>query len=517
MAKVGIAAGSQIAAAAGAEIANQGGNAVDAALAAALVSMSTDLGVMAPGAGGFITLWPPAGEPVVIDAYAEVPGRGLKHGHMGQGAFEVTFDYGGPMSNVVGYGAVATPGIFAGLGVASERYGLLPWRRVVDPAIRWVEEGFPLTGGAAEYLRYTHEAIFSWHPDSYRTLHHADGSLLQAGERVHIPELGASLRQIAEAGWEAFYTGDIGQRMAAEVQNNGGLLTAADLAAYRAICRSPLELQVGEWTVITNPPPAIGGACLGAMLLLLDHRCQGQGSQAALQTLIEVQRAVLDYRTHRLNHAVPNDDAVATLLDLAKGGNARGLMQSPSTIHVSAVDDRGWACSITASAGYGSGAMVSGTGLWLNNSLGEVDLHPQGIEGLSPGTRLSSNMAPTIARHADGTALAIGSPGASRITTAITQVLHHFIHNNMDLASSIAAPRLHVEVAAHDGLRLVFEPGLSMSALDKSVLADFELYPFADVSMYFGGVQASLWHPQLGIISVADSRRAGGAAQGSDA
>ncbi|MEO1147065.1 MAG: gamma-glutamyltransferase, partial [Cyanobacteria bacterium J06638_22] len=194
MPNVTIAAGSQIAADAGARIANQGGNAVDAALAAATVAMCTDLGVMAPGASGFIAIWPSTHFPVVIDAYADVPGRGLASAQLGQGAKDVIFDYGGPTRSVIGHGSVATPGIFAGLGLASQHYGALPWRSLLAPAIEWTEQGFPLTGGAVEYLRYTHKEIFSWHPQSYRTLHHSDGSPLQAGEMVQIPELANSLR-----------------------------------------------------------------------------------------------------------------------------------------------------------------------------------------------------------------------------------------------------------------------------------------------------------------------------------
>ena len=516
MAEVCIAAGSQIAADAGARVASQGGNAVDAALAAALVSMSTDLGVMAPGAGGFVTIWPENDEPVVIDAYAEMPGRGLADPEIGQGAFRVTFDYGGPMSNVIGYGSVATPGIFAGLGLASTRFGALPWPEVMVPAIEWAERGFPLTGGAAEYLRYTHEAIFSWHSESYRALHHQDGSPLQAGETVYISGLADSLRLIAREGWEAFYVGEIGQRMAAEVQENGGLLTAEDLKAYRAICREPIRFGLGDWEVVTNPFPAIGGACLAAILLLLEQYSSGpseHNNPDSLQRLIEVQRAVLDYRVQTWSPSGNKQDAIAQMIDLARQGSLQRLTQSPSTIHISAVDADGLACSITASAGYGSGAMVSGTGLWLNNSLGEIDLNPQGLKDLPPGTRLSSNMAPTIARRPDGTTLAVGSPGASRITTAIAQVLYNFVHLDMDLATAIAAPRIHVEIV-DQALRLAFEPGLSIQGLSTNALADFSLIPFPAPSMYFGGVQAALWNPQMGLCAAADARRAGGVARG---
>jgi gamma-glutamyltranspeptidase/glutathione hydrolase len=508
MAEVTVAAGSQIAANAGAAVANQGGNAVDAALAAALVSMCTDLGVMAPGASGFIAIWPVDGEPIVIDAYAEMPGQGLENPQFGQGTFTATFDYGGPISNIVGYGSVATPGIFAGLGLASDQYGTLPWRDVVAPAIQWTDRGFPLTGGAAEYLRYTHDAIFSWHPDSYRALHHSDGSPLQEGEIVHIFGLADSLRLIAEQGTEVFYTGPLGQRMAAEVQANGGLLTREDLAGYQAIPRKPIRLQFGDWEVATNPSPAIGGACLAAMLLLLDQRACSLGSCPSVHHLVEVQKAVLDYRTRALDGLDNNAEAVHQMLQLARQGNIQSLVKSPSTIHISAVDSYGLACSISASAGYGSGAMISGTGLWLNNSLGEVDLHPQGLKGLPPGTRLASNMAPTVARRSDGAMLAIGSPGASRITTAIAQVLLNFVHRDLDLAAAIAYPRLHVEVIDQI-LRLAFESGLAIPELPA-----FALQPFDGPSMYFGGVQAAFWHPQAELKAAADARRAGGVAQG---
>jgi gamma-glutamyltranspeptidase/glutathione hydrolase len=507
MAIVTIAAGSQIAADAGATIAHQGGNAVDAALAAALVSMTTDVGVMAPGASGFLTIWAPKQSPVVIDAYATRPGLGLASLPTQPSTREVFFDYGGRMSNLVGYGSVATPGIFRGLGLASEHYGQLPWDRIMGPAIDWAERGFPLTGGAAEYLRYTHEAIFSWHPQSYQALHHADGSVLQTGEIVHIPDLADSLRMMAERGVETFYTGELGQRMAAEIQQNDGLLTAEDLATYQAVERSPLCVPFGDWEIATNPPPAIGGACLAAMLLLLNHDPSRSGDETLTQQLIDIQKAVLTYRSLHLDGAADLPQAVNHLLDLARRDTLHDWLKSPSTIHISAVDTDGLACSISASAGYGSGVMIEGTGLWLNNSLGEIDLHPQGVAELAPGERLVSNMAPTIARRSDGAVLAIGSPGASRITTAIAQVLLNLIQRDMDLESAIAYPRLHVE-RINEQLRLAFEPGLPIAQT-----AEMQRYPFPTTSMYFGGVQVALWEPQTGLKACADARRAGAIAQ----
>lgn len=510
MSRVIVASGSQIAADAGAAIADRGGNAVDAALATALVSMCTEPGVIAPGASGFITIWAPEDHPIVIDAYAEMPGRGLEPKKSARRVREVFFDYGGGMRTLIGYGSIATPGILAGLAMAAEQYGNLPWAEIVEPARQWAERGFALPKISADYLVYTHEAIFGWNADSYRTLHHDDGSCLREGEIVHIRGLAESLQLIADRGAEVLYRGELARRIAAEIQAGEGLLTAADLAAYRAIERSPICIRFDDWEVVTNPPPAIGGACLAAMLLLLDNNSFAQWNSVAVKRMVAIQQAVLDYRNRHFDDVSSSSvvEAASRLLDLAGLGNPQELLKSPSTIHVSAVDRNGLACSVSASAGYGSGAMIADTGLWLNNSLGEVELHPSGLEGIPPGTRLTSNMAPTIARYKDGTVLAIGSPGASRITTAIAQVLVNYIHLGMSLDEAIAHPRLHVEV--FEGASTVaWEAGLKTDSIE-----GFVTRQFPQPSMYFGGVQAALWSPQDGLIAAADPRRTGGIACG---
>lgn len=503
MAELTIAAGTRIAAEAGTAIAGEGGNAVDAAIAAAVVSMCTDTGIMSPGCGAFITVWPPSDEPVVIDGYVEMPGRGVDDASLGQASHEVVFDYGGETHQRVGFGTIATPGGFAGLALASRRFGCLPWSRVLAPAIVWAEQGFPLTGGAAEYLSYTHEAIYSWHAESRRILHHPDGSPLAEGDLVRIPHLADTLKSIA--GDEAsLYGGELARRIASGVQVNGGLLGIEDLKAYRPIERSPVWAHIGEWDVATNPPPAVGGSCLAGMLLLLERFGPGDNLDQAVRHMVRAQRAILGYRADHLdgaNHALPR--RVEQLLALA-GAADPGLLSAPSTSHISVVDGEQLACAITASAGYGSGAMVDGTGFWLNNSLGELDLHTKGLSDLTPGTRLASNMAPTIAkRRSDGSVLAVGSPGASRITTAIAQVLANFAGNEMSVADAVKYPRLHVELA--DNRRTIaFEPGLPVKQME-----GLQPRPFPNRSMYFGGVQAVLWTPQEGLSGVADARRGG--------
>ena len=501
MSQVTIAAGTRTAAEAGAEVAAAGGNAVDAAIAAMATSVCTDTGIMSPGCGAFVSVWPPAGEPLVIDGYAAMPGRGLAAPAPGAATHEVVFDYGGETRQRVGYGSIATPGGFAGLALASSRFGRLPWSSLLAPVIERVERGFPLTGGAAEYLSFTHEAIYSWHPDSNRILHHDDGRPLGEGDIVRVPHLGDSLHAIA-ADSRALYGGDLGRRIADGVRANGGLLGIDDLSDYEALARAPVKVSFGDWEVVANPPPAIGGSCLAGMLLLFERLASDGGD--GVENMVTAQHAILGYRARCLDgaaQALPGE--VERMLSLAGLGD-HDMLGAPSTSHVSAIDADGLACAITASAGYGSGAMVGGTGFWLNNSLGEIDLLTRGVGGLEPGARLASNMAPTVARRrSDGAMLAIGSPGASRITTAIAQVLVNFAAAGMQLDEAVNHPRLHVEATAEPPT-IAFEPGLPVRPM-----RGLTPRPFAAPSMYFGGVQAVLWTPRDGLRGYADARRGG--------
>lgn len=511
MPRVSLAAPSQIAARAGAEVADAGGNAVDAALAATIAAAVTEPGMIGPGAGGFITVWPADGDPVVIDCYAEMPGRGIPDPAAAGFGRRISMAYGGGMETLVGHGSVATPGAFAGFGVASERFGSLPWGRLIDPAIRVTAAGFPLSPVAAAYLAYAAEPIFDHDPEGRAALHRPDGSRLGAGDTVRIEGLPEALQTIAEEGPGSWYGGTIGRRMAEAVRAGGGRLTLEDLEAYRAVIREPIVVPLDGWRVATNPAPAIGGAVLAAMLLLLGEGPVRVRTAEETIRMVEVQRAVLRYRAEHLDEPGDRSAPVRLLLDAARVGDHRRLLEAGSTVHTSAVDSDGLACSVTVSAGYGSGVVVPGTGLWLNNSLGELELQPHGLAGFRPGDRLPSNMAPTIARHGDGSVLAVGSPGASRITTALAQVLLNFVHAGMSLDDAVSHPRLHVEL--FEGRPTVaFEPGLPVEAS-----GDLAVRRFPGLSMYFGGVGAALWDPVAGHFEATDPRRSGATVAGGSA
>jgi len=500
---VAVASSTKLAADAGAIIADAGGNAVDAAVAAALVSITTEPAICALGAGGFLTIWPPAGDPVTIDGYIEMPGRGLSPERFGGGRRDVRIDFGGGVDLTVGHGSVGTPGGLAALSLASRKYGRLPWAEVVEPAYQDVKNGFALSVASHAYLEFAGQKVFGWNEPSQRVLHHADGTLRRPGETIWIEELAHTLRRIADYGADELYVGETARLIAADMEANGGVLTLEDLATYQPIVRRPLVTGVDKWQVATNPPPALGGSTLTAMLLLMQNQPVDRWGAPEVAWLARVQEGVLDYRLANLDLSDDLERDLERLLDEARMGELKRWVSSPSTVHTSVVDSDGLACSVTMSAGYGSGVMPPGTGAWMNNCLGEIELNRRGFHAWAPGTRLPSNMAPTVARHEDGSVISIGSPGADRITTAILQVLVNHLHLGMTLAEATGHPRLHVETLGGEKVA-AYEPGLLVDDLQIPVRQ------FDGLSMYFGGAGAAKLNADGTFEVAADPRRGGG-------
>jgi gamma-glutamyltranspeptidase/glutathione hydrolase len=500
-----IATSSKLAADAGATMIEAGGNAADAAVAAALVSAVTEPGVVDLGSGAYATIWPAGEPPVTLDGGVEMPGRGLEEDQFGRGLREVTLEYAGGVRTFVGHGSIGTPGALATLAAISRRHGRLPWADLVEPAYQHARNGFALSYAAHAYMSFAHKSVFGWNALSREALHHADGSLVDPGETVRVSDLAGSLRRIADFGAQDFYTGEIGRMIIDDIEANDGILTERDLAAYEVIEREPLTVELDGWQVATNPPPAVGGAVLTAMLMLLGDRPEGPWTADDLALMARAQQAAIGFRTGTLDVTLDPVREVRRLLEEVVPGPLGRFVSSPSTTHTSVVDSDGLAVSVTLSSGYGSGAIPPGTGLWLNNCLGELELNRRGIHAWPIGRRLPSNMAPTVARRADGTILAIGSPGADRITTAILQTLVGHLRVGLSLVDAIERPRLHVAIE-EKGPVVLYEPGLPVGM----IRLPRRRMPAG--SMMFGGVAAARWSPDTGFEAAADPRRAGGTA-----
>ncbi|MFK8052230.1 MAG: gamma-glutamyltransferase [Woeseiaceae bacterium] len=501
MTQVAVATSSTLAAEAAAEIVDLGGNAVDAAIAASLLTMNTEPGVCALAGGAMITVWPANADPVSYDGYVTVPGLG--HASAAAGKYEtVSMQYGGGVTTIIGAGSVAVPGSPAAVDAARRDFGRLPLATLLKPSIAATKTGYPLPEACHHYLGYSGMSIFGRDADARQALFPDGEHLLDAGERLLVPGLSDSLGQLAEDGIGALYGGDLGRAIVDHLTNRGGVMTMEDLSQYSVDRRPSHQFEVGDWTLAVSPPPSIGGSMLAAVL----------SGVAAGEPLAQMLRATLQYRRGNLDFSTALPDDTRALLHLAATTpTTLGKHISAATVHTSAVDSTGLACSITASAGYGSGEVAPGTGLWLNNCLGELELNRLGLRAGPAGVRLPSNMSPTTARKSDAL-LAIGSPGADRITSAMAQTLAALIMGNKSLHEAIAAPRLHVDAAlsADDNgffaETLSIEPGVETSGVGIERIRKFDA-----PSMYFGGVGAALLHTTNGtsLEAEADQRRNG--------
>lgn len=497
--RVAVAATGSAALEAGLLAGEEGGNAVDAAIAAAITAMSTEPGVVSIMGGAFVNIWPAGHDPVVIDGNVEMPGRGLPDEAFGRGVRQVSTDYGGGVTMGAGHGSVANSGAVQALALARDRYAVLPWRRLVEPAAQACRDGYRVGAAAALYLGVVRDPLFGPDDEAYALVTGADGGPLQPGELSTNTDLAGILDLLGAQGPALFTTGAVGRALVDDMAANDGLITAADLAAYAPIVQHPTMRPLGDWTVALNPPPSVGGPMLAAMVAELAAR-----HVFSLTDVIDIQRRVLGYRLSVHDHSRDlHADGHALLLAVERYGLA-GLPTSASTAHVSAVDDQGTACAITMSSGYGAGMVVPGTGILLNNALGEPELNRLGLHAVPPGTRLASNMAPTTARSATGGALAIGSPGADRITTALMQVLGRSLLHGEQIQAAIDAPRLHVRTLDDGSPRVDHEPGADMEAAVAQSGLQAHAYP--GLHMYFGGVGAAQLADH-GLLAAGDSRR----------
>ncbi len=500
MSRVALAATTQVTAEAGAAVARAGGNAVDAAVAATFMSWVCEPGVTSMAGGAFCGVWHPDEPPAAIDGFVEMPGRSAEPDRFGRGR-RVTFPYAGGTDTIIGPESIGTPGALAAVELAWKRWGSRPWADLIAPAIGAAEEGFPFPAFSERYFQYSAEAIYSLTPDSQRLARHDGGTPRRAGETTTAPDLARTLRLVAEQGSDVFYHGELGAAIAAWLTGHGGLLGTDDLAAYRAVSRPGVSARRGRWTLAATPAPSVGGLILIELITLMGDRPAGKWASDDVELFVRAMEVAFGDRERLF---VDQDLEASGQRLLGEGlEQRRRALASPSTSHVSAVDEDGLACSITTSSGYGSGVVVPGTGVQLNNVLGEIELAPRGLHACLPGERLRSNVAPCVARSDDGQVLAFGTGGAERIASILAQVWLNLANLDMPLERAIVHPRFHLDRV--DGNPVVaHEPGVAVEGLSCPTR------PFDELHMYFGGVQAAQRSAGGDLLAVADPRRGGG-------
>jgi len=449
-----------LAVAAGMEILTDGGNAVDAAIAAAAA-----IGVVNPlscgiGGGGFLLVYHAAtGEAHALDYRETAPAAATAAALQQRGVEKLT---DGALS-------VGVPGEPAGLRAAHERFGSLAFHRVLAPAIRFAEQGFRIQGHLASGIARQQE-LLARDPALAAVFLHDDGTPRTEGERLRQPQLAATLRTLVQDGAAPFYEGPIAAAIADTVTARGGILTAADLRAYRVQWRTPLRGAYRHHTVITMPPPSSGGIILEALNVLApyDLRALGHDSPTYLHLLASTMQAVFADRAQYYGDPAFVDVPLARLLSPARAREIRQRLSTTKvldvtdgggtdagTSHVSVTDVAGNAAAITTTinTSFGSGIVAGGTGIILNNEMADFNLTPGatnvfGLVGtaanvIGPGKRPLSSMSPTIIVDRGRAEIVIGGSGGPMIITGILQTLLGLIDFGLDAATATGAPRIH--------------------------------------------------------------------------
>ena len=395
----------------------------------------------------------------------------------------------------IGPASVAVPGMAQGLVAAVERLGRLPLATVVEPAVRIARTGVVMTPEAA----YLHEILAAMlaHTHEAKEIFAPHGRVRGPGERFRMPDLADTFEEIVDARDESMRTGDLARRMLEHLSSGGGLITADDLAAYEVVERAPLVVGYGDTMLITNPPPSSGGVLIAAALANVDA-CDSAGAAGFYRAVAAAGFAANELRDNPFAGRLHEPGFASELL-------GRASRKPTGTTHASAIDAAGGMASLSSSCGSGGGVVVPGTGILLNNMLGEEDLNPGGFGRLDPGIRMSSMMAPSLIVR-DGTpVVAIGSAGSNRLRSAILQTVVSIVDGGMHLGDAVARPRIHPE---GDGIDV--EGGVPDEAIAALEADGHRLRRWDGRSLFFGGVAAAGWGPS-GLSGAGDPRRGGAA------
>ncbi|MEM9483807.1 MAG: gamma-glutamyltransferase [Cyanobacteria bacterium P01_F01_bin.116] len=506
-----VAAGHEKTAAAAIEILGQGGNAFDAAVAGVLASCVAESVLTSLAGGGFLLAHTGVAQHVVFDFFSQTPAsKKLAHP---LDFYPIPVDFGDTVQEFhIGLGSMAVPGVLKGLVHVHQRLGQLPLELVVQPAIALARKGVVVNDFFAYVYTLLKPILLA--TEGSRAIYAPNGELLQTGDRLYMPDFADALERLVRQGIESFW-----QDMAAQItQTQGGYLTAEDFANYRVIERQPLCLDYHGTQLLTNPPPSAGGGLIACSLALLaDCNLTHHGSPEHLLALSQVMRLTNVARRDGYDADIHQPGVAEQFLSTGHLQQYRhdlegaiAALQSTqivnklgSTTHLSVIDHDGNAASVTTSNGEGSSYVIPGTGIMVNNMLGEEDLNPHGFHQWTPNQRMSSMMAPTMVLREGRPYLVLGSGGSNRIRTAILQVISNLVDFHMPLEAAVAAPRIHWE---NDVFH--FEPGLNPDALGP-IVGDAKPIWWQTQNMFFGGVHAVGLDETNVLHGAGDSRRRG--------
>ncbi len=493
-----VAAGHPRSAEAGAQVLREGGNAVDAAVCAVLASFAVESPLTGFGAGGFMMVHE-GSETTLLDFFVAAPGRDGVERNAELVPVPVHFDAETVQTFYVGPVSCGVPGTAAGLEQTLRRFGTMPLAELVKPGVELARGGAPVNAEQA-YILDILEPIHA-RLEGTRELYAPAGRTLREGEVFRFAELAGALERFGAEGAEPFCRGEVAMALCDYVIENGGTLGRGDIAAYEPIEREPIRASFRGTEVLTNPPPSSGGILIAYCLGLLERLGESSGPEQ----LVAAMGAANAARGEAFAEALYGEGLEASLLDPAVLDSTVGDLLG-STTHISVLDRNGMCANVTCSNGSGSGVLVPGTGVILNNMLGEEDLNPLGFHTIAPGRRVPSMMAPTVVLRDGEIELGLGSAGSNRIRSAILQTIVRATEQGMGAGEAVRAPRLHFE----DGV-VQAEPGIDEEALARIEAGEIPVLRRPEINLFFGGTQAVARERGSGRLSGGGDPRRGGA------
>lgn len=492
------------------DVLDAGGNAVDAAIAAMAMACVAEPVLTSFGGGGFALVLPADGKPRVYDFFAQAPGRHPPDPD-GLDFYPVQIRFESETQEFhIGWGTAAVPGMAAGMYALHQDFARMPVRDLIAPAIDHAKRGVPLNAEQSFFFSLVEPIILA--TDDSRALFASESDPSRAateGQTIRQPDFADFLDAMGHEGPDLFYRGEAARALT-DTTREAGCLNAEDLESYRVERRRPLEARCGGAEILLNPPPAAGGILVAFALAMLEETEPKRLAPSS------------HWRARILADALWATDGakVEGVCEMGEGGGphlrpdlvdawrqkVRPLAPAyAGTTHVSIIDGEGGVAAVTVSNGSGSGCVIPGTGIVVNNMLGEADLNPGGFHRWPEGRRLTSMMAPSVARWPDGQLAVTGSGGSSRIRSAVLQVLVNLACCETSVEEAVLAPRLHVE----DG-HLSLEPGFDGGGM-ADLLAEWPRHQRWEApSMFFGGAH-TVRLDRGAVEAVGDPRRGGAA------
>ena len=495
-----VSAGDRVTVSAAEEILKAGGNAFDAACAAMLTAPLCEPMLTSMGGGGFMMAYTLDSKPKLYDFFVDVTPQRVKEPDF----FPIYVDFGTAIQEFhIGASSIAVPGIIAGIEKVNKDLGKMPLKEIVKPAIKYAKEGVTLSKLQASFVKLLEPILIS--TDGAKRLYTPNNRLIDDTQKIKNLDYAAFLEAFAIEGAELFYKGEVAKKIDKISKESGGDIRYEDLQNYKVNIREPLHFKYLNREVYTNPPPSAGGILIAFILQIIENKeLKSPQDLEYLKELIESMVVATEFRKTHIDSRL-HDSKLYEILQDNKLLNEYKISKNSrinlwgNTTHISIIDSFGNSASVTSTNGEGSGVVVDGTGIMLNNMLGEEDLNPHGFFKWDSGIRLPSMMAPTIVESNGKIELTLGSAGSNRIRSAIVEVIENYIRFKMPIDKAVDASRVHFEKG-----ELFFEDGFSKDIINAAKKL-YKVTEFKEKSLFFGGVNGVTGNYK----AAADKRRGG--------